>query len=152
MAQHLHPTSSCRKGSALTSDPILSKRHNTHIWPCVNTSHQNGLALIFDHVQTHSIRRDLHLHLTMFKNTASEGLCTYIRPCSKTLHWKGFALTFDHVWTHRIERALRPRLRILGNWLGASILPENGINPYIWSSGNTSLNHIRMAMHSHMIM
>ena len=152
MAQHLHPTSYCRKGSALTYDPIFSERHNTHIWPCVNTSCQNGSALISDHVWTHHIVRALHLHPTMFKNTALEGFCTYIRPCSKTPHRKGFALTFYHVLKQRIERALSPRLRIPGNWPGADILLENGIIPYIWSCGNTSLNHIRMAMRSHLIM
>ena len=111
---------------ALTYNLILSKRPSTHIWPCVNTSCQNGSTLISDHVWTHHIERDLHLHPTMCKHTTSEGLCTYIWPCANTLHRKGTTLTFDHVRTHRITMALSPRLRILGNWPGASILPENG--------------------------
>ena len=55
---------------ALTSDLILSERPSTHIWPCVNTSRQNGSALISNHVRTHYIGRALHLHPTMCKHTA----------------------------------------------------------------------------------
>ena len=71
----------------------------------------------------------------MLESTALKRLSTYNRPCSKAPHRKGSALTSDHARKHRIERALSPRLRIPGNWLGASILLENGISPYIWSSG-----------------
>ena len=143
MAQHLYPT----MWKHTASEGIC-----TYIRPCVNTSHQKGSALTSDHVRTHCVGRALHLHPTMFKNTALEGLHTYIWPCLKTLHQKGSALTFDHVWTHCIKRPLSPRLRIPGNWPGASIILKNGINPYIWSSGKTSLNHIRMALHLYMIM
>ena len=183
---------------------------STYIQPCVNTLHQEISTLTFDHVQKHHIGRAQHLYLTMFENTTSKRLSTYIWPCSKAPHRKGSALTSNHAQKHHIERALIPRLRIPGNWpdasilpengispyiwssvthpsitsefpcthiwsckttshshikmafsprlkfpgnwLGASILPENGISPYIWSSGNISLNHIRMSMHSHLIM
>ena len=67
-AQQSHPTSSCQKGSALTSDLILLERLCTYIrphlvrkalhlhlimWEHIPQSHQNGSALIFDHVGTH---------------------------------------------------------------------------------------------------
>ena len=69
---HIWPcvNTSCQNGSALTSDLILSERHNTHIWPCVNTLRQNGSALTSDLI-------------------LSERLYTYIRPCVNTSHRKG---------------------------------------------------------------
>ena len=137
---------------------------STYIKPCMNTLHRKGSALTSDHVWKHRIERALHLHSTMFENTALKGICTYIWPCSKTPHRNGSTLRFDHAWKYHIKRALSPRLRIPGNWLGASIIPENGISPYIWSSGihlsitsewpcahiwsckTTSYSHIRMAL------
>ena len=119
MARHLylimweHISQSPHNGSTLTSDLILLERPGTHIWPCVKKLHQNGLALISDHVWTHRIEKDLHLYPTMFENTTSEGLSTYSRPCLKAPHQKGSALTFDHARKHCIERALHLHLTML---------------------------------------
>ena len=130
---------------------LVRNSQHSHMTMC-NTSCQNSSTLISDHVRTHHIRKALHLHPTMFKNTASEGINTYSYPCSKAPHWKGSVLTFDHVRSHHVKRALGPRLRIPRNWPGSSILPENGVSHYIWSSENTTLNNIRMALHLYLIM
>ena len=61
----------------------------------------------------HHIRRALHLHLTMSKDTTSERLRTYSWPFSKAPHQKGSTLTFDHARKHHIERALHLNLTML---------------------------------------
>ena len=127
----------------------LWKGHCTYIWVRGNTSlghirmalnpklripstspgsfiPRMAIALISDQVGTHP-------------SITSEWPCAHIWSCRNT--------SYSH-----IRMALSLRLSIPSNWLGSSILPENGIRTYIWSSGNTSLNHIRMAMCSHMIM
>ena len=136
---------------------ILSERPNTHIWPCVNKSHQNGSTLTSDHVRTHHIERDLHLHSTMCEHTASKGLSVpdwgflvtdQVPPFSQrmasalisdqvgthpsiTLEW-----SWTHIWSCKttshshIRMALSPRLSIPGNWPSASI-PRMEFNPYI---------------------
>ena len=127
----------------------MSKRHSTYI-------HQHDRTQLLSSVK--SLSTHIHWHHRKHHLSSMEGLSTYIRPCEEPIQptcRKGSALTFDHARNQsslHVERDLNPRLRIPGNWLGASILPENGISPYIWSSGNASLNHIRMALHLYLIM
>ena len=115
---HLHPTSSCQKGFALTSDLIMSERICTYIRP-------------------HHLRKALHLHLTSScqKGVAltsnlimSERHCTYIRPhhVRKALHLH--PTSWCQKGTLSSSLSVSPKLKqILGNWPGASILPENGL-------------------------
>ena len=140
--QHLHLTLTHQKACpTLTSDhernliplpcqnsPALTSDHgrNLILSPC-----QNGPALTSNLL----VRMAQYLYLSY----SSEWPCTHIWSCKTT--------SYSH-----IRMALSPRLSFPGNWLGTSILPKNGINPYIWSSGNQSLNHTRMTMHSHLIM
>ena len=124
-----------------TSSNLVRKAH-----PALTSDHernqsshlcQKGSALTFDHARNQSsiyVKRALHLHLTMrgtnpacqkgsaltydhVRNQSSmlEGLCTYIWSC-------GMNTSRSH-----IRMALSPRLSIPGNWPGASILPENGL-------------------------
>ena len=62
-ALHLHQTSSCQKGSLILSERIFTYirphlvRKALHLylimWEHILQSHQNGSALIYDHVGTH---------------------------------------------------------------------------------------------------
>ena len=88
-AQYSHLTSYCQKGFALTSNLIFSKR----ICTCI---------------QTHLVRKDLHLHLT---SSLLERLYTYIQPhlVRKVLHlhltsscYKGSTLTSNLILLERI--------------------------------------------------
>ena len=172
----------------------MSKIPSTHIWPCENTPHQNGSALISDHVRTHRIRMDLHLHMTSSyqKGSAltsnlilSERLCTYIRPhlVRKDIHLhltsscqKGSALTSNLILLERLCTYIRPHLVIKDLHLhlimwehipqshhnGSTLISDHvGTHPtitsewlctYIWSCGNTSCNHIKMELHLYLIM
>ena len=102
---HLHMISYFQKGSTLTSNLILSERLYTYIWSCGNTSHnhirmalhlylimwehipqshQNGSALIFDHVGMHPTITLEWLctdNVGTHPRITSEYLCTYIWPC-----------------------------------------------------------------------
>ena len=53
---------------------IASEGLCTYIQPCSKTQQWKGFTLTSDDVRKHRIGRDLHLHLTMFKNTASKGI------------------------------------------------------------------------------
>ena len=87
-----------------TNPTYMSEGLYTYIFPCeepIQHTCQKGSALTFDHVGKHP-------------TVTSECLCTYIWSCGNTSH-------------SHIRIALNSRLSIPGNWLGASILPENGI-------------------------
>ena len=91
---HLHATSYCEKGSALTSDLILSERRYTYIrphlvrkalqlhlimWEHIPQSQQNISTLISDHVGTHpSITSEWLFtdHVVTQPTITSECLCT----------------------------------------------------------------------------
>ena len=144
MAQHLYPT---------MCEHTALEGLITYIRPCLKTPHRKDSASTFDYAQKHHIKRDLHLHSTMFENTASKGLSVpdwgflvtnQVPPFSQrmastlisnqvgthpliTLEWP-----CTHIWSYKttshshIKMALSPRLSIPGNWPGASIHPENG--------------------------
>ena len=139
----------------------------SHIWPCGNTSHN-------------PFRKAQHSHLIMREMNPEfmlERLCTYIWPCEEPIQHtrqKGSALTFDHARNQsniHVERALHLHLTMRGTnpaymskrllAPGWGFLVTDQVPPfsqrmesktYIWSCGNTSLNHIRMALHLYLIM
>ena len=92
--------------------PYIWPWKEPHPLPC-----QNGPALTSDLL----VRMVQPLHLTY----SSEWPITHIRSCENTSD-------------SNIRMALSPRLIFPGNWPGTSILLENGINLYIWSSRNQS--------------
>ena len=135
-----------------------------HIWHGrKQSSHHDKMAttLISDQVGTHPL-------------ITSEWPCTHIWSCESTSHsnirmapsprlsfpgnWPGtsiqrmaIALIYDHVgtnttvtskWLALISDMERTNPLTMTKWL----------SPYIWSSRNTSLYHIIMAMHSYLIM
>ena len=112
------------------------------------------------------------LHLTM-EGTSSSHHVRMAHPLHLTLtHQKVPALTSDldsskwpspYIWPSLVKMALSLRLRIPGNWPGASIQrmattlisDQVGTYPsissewpctYIWSCETTSISHIRMAL------
>ena len=142
-----HILQPCWKGSALTSNhegthpTTLLERLSTYIYPCGNTSCNHA-------------RKDLHLHLAMWEHI--------LQPC-----YKGFTLTSSHVGTHpatMLEGLSTPGWGFLvtdqvpqfSQRMASTLISDQvGTHPsitsewpctYIWSCGNTSLNHIRMAL------
>ena len=148
-----------------TNPIIISERNAQHshltMWEHIPQNCQKGPTLTFDHARNQSsthVKKDLHLHSTMRGTNPSymlKGLCTYIRPCEEPIQptcQKGSTLTFAHATNQssiHVRRALSPRLRIPGNWPGASI-QIMAFNTYILSCRNQSYSHIRMAQHSHL--
>ena len=131
------------------STSILPENGIQHLylimWEHIPQSHQSGSTLTSDHGRnqsSHHVRMAMTLHLTMGG--------PILPPCQN-----GFALTSDHVGTHPIVTSKWPSAPSwvflvtdqvpLFSWIMA-------FNTYIWSCGNTSSNHIRMALHLYMIM
>ena len=117
LLQHLYLT---MRGTHPTT---LSKRPSTHIWPCeerIQHTCKKGFALTFDHVRNQSnvhVKKALHLRSTMWGTNP-----TYM---SKGLSGPG--------WGFLVTDQMPP------------FSQRMAFNTYIWSCGNTSLNHIRMA-------
>ena len=94
--------------------PPFSQRmaFNAYIWSCENTSHSH-------------LRMAQHSHLTMEGTnplTMSEWLYPYIWPWEGPYIWSCGNTSHSHM-----RMVHSSKLSILGNWLGAYILPENGI-------------------------
>ena len=84
-------STSHQKGSALTSNLILSERNNTYSRPCSKAPHRKGSSLRIDHALKHCIERAQRLQSNHARSTASE----------RALH-----LQSDHAWSIALERAL----------------------------------------------
>ena len=177
MAQHLHLTSSCRKGSALTSDLILSERICNYIWP-------------------HLVRKALHLHSTMLKNIASKGLlvldwgflvtdqvhpfsqrmasslisdqvvthpsitskwpCTHIWSC-KTTSYSHIKMAPSPILSYLVTDQLPPfqewHLVLTSDHLGTNpIVTSKWLSTHIWHARNQSSHHDIMAQCLHLTM
>ena len=128
------------KGTALTSNLDSSERHNTYI-------HQHDRTQLLSSVKSH----DTHIH----KPSRTHLLPSVERHCT-------------YIWPWLIRKALNPRLKVPGNWPGASIQrmattfisDQVGTHPsitsewpcaHIWSYKTTSHNHIRMALSPRLI-
>ena len=155
---------------------MIEERHCTYIWSThdrrkaqhlylINTWSKKGLALISDQ---HMIKERLCTYIHLGWNTSyhnDERACTHIWSSGNTSQ-------------QSYQNGPQSSTELPGNWPGASILLENAsfpyicptrqngqhshltweelnpltmtewFSPYIWSSGNTSLCHIRMASQS----
>ena len=186
-ALHLHPTSSCQKGSALTSVRVLSKRICTYIWPHlvrkalhlrlimwehILQSHQNGFALISDHVGTHPPITSAWLcvdhvgihpiitskwictnNVGTHPIVTSEWICTYIWSCGNTSHSHiRMALHLHLIMWEPIPQSHQNGSVLTSNHVGSNpTVTSEWLCTYIWSCGNQSHSHIRMALHLHLI-
>ena len=118
----------CKKGSAL----IISY-HEMNTSPC-----KKGSALISYH--------------GMNTSTMSEGLNTYILPWDEHINHviRDQNLYLTMVWTH--QPCNKGSTLISDHGMNTSTMSE-GLCTYIWSCGmNTSLSHIRMALHLYLTM
>ena len=119
----------------------MSERLCTYIRPWEEPIQSYMLKVIGTYIspceeKIHHVKRDLHLHLIMWEHIPKS-------------HHNGSTLISDHVGTHP---------SITSEWPSAPdwvFLVTDQVSPfsqrmefstYIWSCGNTSLNHIRMAL------
>ena len=153
MDQHLHLNSSCRKGSALTFNLILSERLCTYIRPCSKTSHRKGTQS--QTKDSWKLTRCLHsprewnqsLYLIKWEHIPQS-------------HQNGHALTSDHVILHPTVISEWPsvpdwvflvidQLPPFQEWNSTLISDHVGTNPtvtsewfsaHIWHGRNQSLS------------